>query len=181
MEFIKSALLSFQNGHDIIRIDCGPAYYIGTIDIKTIPEDFSENYKEIIQKSFIGYKDESFNITGSFEHEDYSMNNRYNIKISFKNKFYSFDKNISIPLIINQKDKVDYLDEKVRYLEATVKTLMELNKTHIEIEQEVEDSNNSEDEDSDDSSDEEVVQTKVKNVIIGKKVIQNSKSQVKKL
>jgi hypothetical protein len=180
MEFIKSALLSFQNGHDIIRIDCGPAYYIGTIDIKTIPEDFSENYKEIIQKSFIGYKDESFNITGSFEHEDYSMNNRYNIKISFKNKFYSFDKQICIPLIINQKDKVDYLDEKVRYLEASVKTLMELNKTQIEIEQDSE-SDSESDKDSVDSEDKEEVQTKVKNIIIGKKVIQNSKSQVKKL
>lgn len=188
MEFIKNAILSFQNGHDVIRIDCGPSYYVGTIDIKTIPEDFNENYKEIIQKSFIGYKDESFNINGSFEHEDYSMNNRYNIKISFKNKFYSFDKNISIPLIIHQKNKVDYLEEKVNSLEVTVKNLIEemntlkkLNNKHSEIEQEAQDSDNSEDEDSDDSEDEEVIQAKVKNVIIGKKNIQNSKSQVKKL
>ena len=57
---------------------------------------------------------------------------------------------------------------------------MELNKTHIEIEQDSE-SDSESDKDSVDSEDKEEVQTKVKNVIIGKKNIQNSKSQVKKL
>ena len=184
MQFIKNSQMLMQNGHDMIRIDCGPSYYLGLINPATIPEDFTENYKEIIQKSFSGYSDDSFNISGSFEHEDYSMNNRFNIKISFKNKFYSFDKNISIPLIIHQKDKVDYLEEKIEFLTKEVNSLkLQLNNKAQEIEQEDSDDESVDEEHNEESDEEEeVVQSKVvKNVIIGNKKIQSNKSQIKKL
>lgn len=186
MQFIKNAQMLIQNGQDTIRIDCGPSYYVGTINLDTIPEDFTDNYKEIIQKSFTGYKDDSFHIEGSFEHEDFTINNRFNIKISLKNKFYSFDKQICIPLIINQKNKVDYLEEKLEFLTKEVNSLkLQLNtKVHQEIEEEESDSEGDsvDAEQSDEDSEDEKQSKKVKNVIIGKKNIPASKTQqIKKL
>ncbi len=185
MQFIKNAQMLIQNGQDTIRIDCGPSYYVGIINLETIPEDFTDNYKEIIQKSFSGYKDDSFHIEGSFEHEDFTMNNRFNIKISLKNKFYSFDKQISIPLIIHQKNKVDYLEEKLEFLTKEVDSLkLQLNtKVHQEIEEEDSDGESEdEQEQSDEESENEKQTKKNKNVIIGKKNISASKTQqIKKL
>lgn len=180
MEFIKNTQMSMQNGSDIIRIDCGPSYYIGTIDINTFPEDFRDNYKEIIQKSFAGYSDDSFSISSNFEHEDLSMNNRYNIKISLKNKFYSFDKNISIPLIFHQKDKVDYLEEKLKFVLEELSSLKaKVEKKHMEIEQESDEESHDIDENSQisDEDSEEEVKHKRKNIIKKK---HTSKSQIKK-
>ena len=117
MDFKSKAKFFQENGKDMLTIDCGLTYYSAVVSSDNFSEDFKDNYKEIVFKSLNGYKDETFTIYSSFEHEDYSLNNRYNIIVSFKNTFYNFTKTFSIPLTVFHKEKVDYLEERVRELE----------------------------------------------------------------
>ncbi len=196
MEFIKTAKLYTIGGKDTIQIDCGSSFYSGIIEKTNIPEEFQDNYKDIITKSFEGFSDNSFNISSYFEHNDYSVNNTFFVKITFKNNFYNFDKTINIPLTITQKDKVDYLEEKLIFeKEKVIKLEEKLEQTIKELEMikekifgnqkqkkvykmtEIEDSqdNQTSESESESESETEEIQNKKKNVM------KKKHTQIKKL
>ena len=117
MDFKSKAKFFVENGKDMLHIDCGMTYYNAVVTSDNFSEEFRNNYQEIVVKSLNGYKDDTFSINGSFEHEDFTLNNRYNIVVSFKNTFYNFTKTFSIPLTVFHKEKVDYLEERINILE----------------------------------------------------------------
>ncbi len=124
MEIIKSTIkLNNVNGQNVIHIDCGKSYYTGIVNEDNFLPEFRDNYLEILEKSFIGYTDESVKIMASLEFTDLSADNNYVINIYMKNKFYSLDKEIKIPLSVSIKDRFDYLEEKVTTLTSMVEEL----------------------------------------------------------
>ena len=124
MEIIKSTVkLNNVNGQNVIHIDCGKSYYTGIVTEEHFLPEFRENYLEILEKSFNGYHDESVKITANLECSDLTTDNHYIITIYMKNKFYSFDKVIKIPLSVSIKDRFDYLEEKVTTLTSMVEEL----------------------------------------------------------
>jgi hypothetical protein len=125
-EIIKLGKLINENWEEKVFFDLGPITLKGKINHETIPERFSQNYKDIITKSFCGYTDESINIVGKLIHPendpDYK-NTKYNITINFTTKFYSFDNEIIIPLEPFNKDRTDYLEEKITYLTSKLESI----------------------------------------------------------
>jgi hypothetical protein len=112
-----------ENGEDKVIFDCGPTVLKGVFTEDMVPEHFRSSYKDIISKSFGGYTDESTNIFAHFAHEDFAKENRYIVKIIFNTKFYSFEKDIEIPLMSFSKDRVDYLEEKLSFLTSKMESM----------------------------------------------------------
>jgi hypothetical protein len=112
-----------ENYEDKVLFDCGPTVLKGVFTEDMVPEHFRSNYKDIISKSFGGYTDESTNIFGKFSHEDLSKANNYIITIDFHTKFYSFNKEIVVPLTSFNKDRLDYLEEKISYLTSKMESM----------------------------------------------------------
>ncbi len=121
--FIKNGQIYSDNGMEMIKFDCGMTLYTGPIDKSKFPEEFQSNYLDVIKKSFTGYKDSSFEISGGFEHPNFSPDNKFIIKIIMKTAFYNFEKIVSFDLAITKKDRVDYLAERVGSLETIITQL----------------------------------------------------------
>ena len=165
-QIINLGKFVIENGAEKVIFDCGPSVLKGVITHDNIPENFRDNYKDIIQKSFNGYTDESINIIGTFAHANFTTDNTFNIKISFSTKFYSFDKEIVIHLVAFNKDRVDYLEEKITQLTSKLESMdllltevmgmrLSAHKLHSgNMKQEIED-NESSDSSMDDLSDSE--------------------------
>jgi hypothetical protein len=182
-QIINLGKFVIENGEEKVLFDCGPSVLKGVITQDIIPDNFKDNYKDIIQKSFNGYTDESINITGNFSHENFSTDNKFNIKISFTTKFYSFEKEIIIPLVAFNKDRVDYLEEKITQLTSKLKSMdllltevigmrLSTHKLHNEsMKQEIKDSDSTDSSMDDLSDSDEEQQSKKK---ISKPVIKSS-------
>ena len=122
-QIITQGRFTIENGEEKVIFDCGPSVLKGVIRHDFIPENFKDNYKDIIIKSFAGYTDESTNITSKFSHENFTIDNHFKILISFNSKFYSFEKEIVIPLSAFNKDRVDYLEEKITQLTSKLESM----------------------------------------------------------
>lgn len=122
-QIISLGKMIVENGEDKVFFDCGPSVLKGVFTEVMIPENFRHNYKDIISKSFSGYTDESINISGKFAHSNFSSENKYIIEIYFNTKFYSFNKQIEIALEAFNKDRVDYLEEKITQLTSKMESM----------------------------------------------------------
>jgi hypothetical protein len=191
-QIINLGKVIVENGEDKVLFDCGPTVLKGVFTENMVPEHFRSSYRDIISKSFGGYTDESTNIFAHFSHDDFSKENSYIVKIMFNTKFYSFEKDIEIPLMVFSKERVDYLEEKISFLTSKMESMelilnevmgMTINKHKFSamMAKEIEDSDStvsSTVEDLSDSDHEEEEQSKTKKK--GRKTSKSSNSKVSK-
>lgn len=119
MDIINKGKLVNQNGKTYLTFDCGLYYYVSIFTSDIFPQELREKYLDLVSKALIGFTDETTKISGGFEHEFFNEDNKFIINVDFSNTFYKFSHKIVLPLTANQKDKVDYLEEKLEALKES--------------------------------------------------------------
>ncbi len=119
MDIINKGKLINQYGETHLTFDCGLYYYDSKFTSDIFPQELREKYLDVVSKALLGFTDETTKISGGFEHECFNEDNKFIINVNFSNTFYKFSHKIEIPLTVHQKDKVDYLEEKLEQLKET--------------------------------------------------------------
>jgi len=132
MEYINNAKVNTTSGTTMVTFDCGEYYYTCNVESTLFPPQISDKYMEILKKSFTGYTDDISVISGSFEHDNYTQDNMYHIKVVFKTAFFNFENVIGIPLKVHKKDKVDYLESKIGELKNQLKDKVDYFESKVE-------------------------------------------------
>ena len=104
--------LTFTNNE--LKVDDGPNYYIGNIKKEDFPSFISENYEDIILKSFDNFSDENTTITHDINE------NKYIIIYKFNYKLLNISEEIKIELVKHTKNFNDYTNDRIRYLEHDI-------------------------------------------------------------
>jgi hypothetical protein len=142
-QVVSSGEFIHIDGFDYVKFDLGKTYYLGMID-KNIFDDSKikfPDHKIIIERSFRSYSLDSITITGGFEHDDYTIDNKYKINIKITSDIINFSQEYIINCTCHKKEKVDYLEEeynkmKIRLLEleTLVKSakILQIKKTNYE-------------------------------------------------
>ena len=172
--------LTFHNNQ--LKIDNGDHYFIGLTNKQDFPTIISENYEDIITKSFDNFSDENTTISHIINDNQYIINFKYNCKP------LNISEEIRIDLVKHIKDFKDYMNERIERLEnenvLIKKNLSEL--ANIVLKNNTEEAEEeAEEEVVDETEDEEesevpIVQTTVKGkATVSTKSVSTSKNNIK--
>jgi hypothetical protein len=124
-QIISNGLIEKIEGKNYIKFDLGKNYYLGEINDNIFEDSklqFLDN-KSIIEKSFVNYSTNNFKISGNFEHDDITIDNKYIINIKIISDIINFSQNYIIDMRCHKKDKVDYLEEEFNKLKKRLEEL----------------------------------------------------------
>lgn len=109
----------FTYSNNTIKIDNNDHYFIGKVEQSAFPEIIKDEYEDIILKSFSDYMDSTMDVKKKFN-EPFT---EYIIEFSYHQKPIFFNSSIIIPIVRNEKDFKDYMNERFIKLEEEVATL----------------------------------------------------------
>lgn len=144
--------LTYNNNK--LKIDNGDHYYTGIINQNDFPSIISNDYEDIILKSFDNFSDDNTNITHNI------LEDLFTIDFKFNCKPLKISEIIKIKLTKHEKDYKDYTNERIEKLENENKEMkikmaelasILLKKDDTEEDEEEEDAEDEEKDESDES------------------------------
>jgi hypothetical protein len=106
--------LNYNEEKNQLKIDNGDHYYFATVTKNDFPSIISDDYIDIIKKSFDNFSDENTSVKHNLTEDSYVINFDYNckpIKIS---------EIIKIKIVRHEKDFKDYTNERIEKLELKI-------------------------------------------------------------
>jgi len=106
--------LTYNEEKNQLKIDNGDHYYFATVTKNDFPSIISDDYIDIINKSFDNFSDENTSVKYNLTEDTYIINFDYNckpIKIS---------ETIKIKIVRHEKDFKDYTNERIEKLELKI-------------------------------------------------------------
>ncbi len=126
MEQSKPILLK-KNDEYFLKIDNGDHYYLGIVKQSDFPNDI-KNYIEVVEKSLIGFTDSHEKILSSIItpcDENKILKYMIDYNISYGSFTRSFT--VEIKMDFNQKEQMDYINERFALLETHIKLINDEN------------------------------------------------------
>ena len=126
METISPKIFT-RNDLSYLKVDMGSYYYEGIINRDYFPSNISD-VNAVVQKAIDNYTTSTNTISGNFVKPcQFDNDTIYKITITVNSEFYSDEKTIEIPMRFNQKEQIDYINEKFDQFQLQIQSLKKEN------------------------------------------------------
>jgi len=173
MEQSKPILIK-KNDEYFLKIDNGDHYYLGILKQSDFPNDI-KNYIEVVEKSLIEYTDSHEKIISTISNNnDDNKSILYLIDYNISYGSYTRSFTVAIKMDYNQKEQMDYINERFALLDTHIKLLNDENsnlKLQIkEISNQLDNFKNTDEQSEESSEDEQpIVKQKVVEASVSKR------------